>query len=197
MIASAKISMVGGPPTNTGLPTEVMVESMEVGASSALLTFLGFPFRGIVGTPTMLQESAGCVSVEQGAPSANTVELPIHISDSDMPLTSGAGCRTNAGRCKMLMPACAIHWLCTFTDGAMLLSTLHATPATPSETGGRATAICAMISAIRSYTLPTWGTGMMGEGGVTVGCMSIPMERSPNLATGIPGMEGNSPPSPA
>ena len=89
------MSMVGGPPTSTGLPTDVMVESMEVGASKALLTFLGFPLRGIVGTPTILQESAGCVRVEQGAPSARTVELPIHISDSDIPLTNGAGCSTN------------------------------------------------------------------------------------------------------
>lgn len=134
-IASANMSMVGGPPTSTGLPTEVMVESMDVGASNALLTFLGFPLRGMVGMPTRLQESAGCVSVEQGAPSASTVALPIHISDSDMPLTSGAGCRTNAGRCTMPMPACAIHWLCTFTVGAIPLRMLHATPATPSVTG--------------------------------------------------------------
>ena len=154
-MVAANTSMVGDPPTSTGLPTDVIVESMEVGASSALLTFLDFPLRGIVGIPTMLHESAGCVNVEQGAPSASTVELPIHISDSDMPLTSGAGCRTNAGRCTIPIPACAIHWLCTFTDGDILLSTLHATPATPSETRGSATAICAMISAIRSYTLPT------------------------------------------
>ena len=53
----------------------------EVGASRALLTFLGFPLRGIVGIPTMLHESDGCVRKEQGAPSARTVELPIHISD--------------------------------------------------------------------------------------------------------------------
>lgn len=83
--------MVGGPPTSTGFPTEVMVESMEVGAIRALLTFLGFPLRGMVGIPTRLQESEGWVSVEQGAPSAKTVELPIHISDSDIPLTKGAG----------------------------------------------------------------------------------------------------------
>lgn len=196
-IASANMSMVGGPPTSTGLPTEVMVESMEVGASNALLTFLGFPLRGMVGMPTRLQESAGCVSVEQGAPSASTVALPIHISDSDMPLTSGAGCRTNAGRCTMPMPACAIHWLCTFTVGAIPLRMLHATPATPSVTGGMAAAMPAMMSAMRSYTFPTCGTGMTGDGGVTVGCMSIPMARSPNLATGMPGMDGSSPPSPA
>lgn len=93
-MARANMSMVGGPPTSTGLPAEVMVDSMEVGAISALLTFLGLPLRGTVGIPTMLQERAGCVRAEQGAPSASTVELPIHISDSDMPLTSGAECRT-------------------------------------------------------------------------------------------------------
>ena len=154
-IASANTSMVGGPPTITGFPTDVMVESMEVGASRALLTFLGFPLRGIVGIPTMLHESAGCVREEQGAPSARTVELPIHISDSDIPLTNGAGCNTNAGRCTMPIPACAIHWLCTLTDGAMLLRMLHATPATPSTAGGMAAAMPAMRSAMRSYTLPT------------------------------------------
>ena len=93
-MARANMSMVGGPPTSTGLPAEVMVDSMEVGAISALLTFLGLPLRGTVGIPTILQERAGCVRAEQGAPSASTVELPIHISDSDMPLTSGAECRT-------------------------------------------------------------------------------------------------------
>ena len=154
-IASANTSMVGGPPTITGFPTDVMVESMEVGASRALLTFLGFPLRGIVGIPTMLHESAGCVREEHGAPSARTVELPIHISDSDIPLTNGAGCNTNAGRCTMPIPACAIHWLCTLTDGAMLLRMLHATPATPSTAGGMAAAMPAMRSAMRSYTLPT------------------------------------------
>ena len=89
------------------------------GCQQRLAHLLGLPLRGMVGMPTRLQESAGCVSVEQGAPSASTVALPIHISDSDMPLTSGAGCRTNAGRCTMPMPACAIHWLCTFTVGAI------------------------------------------------------------------------------
>lgn len=74
---------------------------------------------------------------------------------------------------------------------------LHATPATPSVTGGMAAAMPAMRSAMRSYTFPTCGTGMTGDGGVTVGCMSIPMARSPNLATGMPGMDGSSPPSPA
>ena len=113
-----------------------------------------------------------------------------------MPLTSGAECRTYAGRCTMPMPAWAIHWPWTFTDGAMPLSMLPATPATPPDDGGMAVARLAMRSAMRSYTLPTCGTGMTGEGGVTVGCMSIPTDRSPNLATGMPGMEGSAPARP-
>ncbi|MCR8895134.1 hypothetical protein QVN99_15820, partial [Bacteroides caecigallinarum] len=48
----------------------------------------------------------------------------------------------------------------------------------------------------RSYTLPTCGTGMTGEGGVTVGCVSMPTDRSPNLATGMPGTEGRAPARP-
>ena len=94
------------------------------------------------------------------------------------------------------MPAWAIHWPCTFTDGAMPLSMLPATPATPPADGGMAVARLAMRSARRSYTLPTCGTGMTGEGGVTVGCVSMPTDKSPNLATGMPGTEGRAPARP-
>ena len=106
-IASANMSMVGGPPYEHRLAYGSDGGEHGCGCQQRLAHFLwAFPLRGMVGMPTRLQESAGCVSVEQGAPSASTVALPIHISDSDMPLTSGAGAgRMQAGARCLCPPA--------------------------------------------------------------------------------------------
>ena len=194
-IPAAKRSIVGGPPTITGFPADVAVVSMAVGASRAFAAFFGLFALGMDGIPAMLHDSVGCVSVEHGAPSASTVELPMYISASAVPLTMGAGCMTYAGSRSTPTPACAIHFPCTFTDGAIPLAIAAATAPMPPVCSGIAAASPAMISAMMSYTFPTWGTAMTGDGGVTVGCMSIPTDRSPNFPTGIPGMEGRNPAS--
>ena len=51
--------MMGGPPTQTGFPTEVIVSNIEVGAISDTLGLEGFSALMGAGIPTKLQERAG------------------------------------------------------------------------------------------------------------------------------------------
>ena len=163
-------SMVGGPPTRTGFPVDVMILSSAVGAIRQLFALYVFPLRGSGGTPTRLHESAGWNCVEQGPPSARTMELPIHISASALPATVGRRCSNSPGRCTMLIPACAIHCPCTLTDGAIPLAKLQITAPGPLSGLGRAGATTDMMAAVRSKIIPTCGTGQIGSGqGKTIG----------------------------
>jgi len=129
--------------------------------------------------------------VEQGPPSASTVELPIHISASANGAVTGKACSTIAGSCIMDTPAWATHRPCTFTEGAMPLSSLTATAPSPLPGEGSAGAMSDMMPDMMSNTIAQAGTGMQGDEGHAVAWMSTPKPRSKYVPTGMPGMLGS------
>ncbi len=73
--------------------------SMAVGAIKAAFGLGGLFTLGLDGKPAMLHDNTGWNWVEQGPPSASTVELPIHSSAEAEGATTGATWTTMPGKC--------------------------------------------------------------------------------------------------